>query len=105
MAGTLAITRPSQYRQPIESSTVGLAVLHGTWTFAAYATGGVSVSLPFQNVLAVIAHPVGGYAFEYVIGTGKLKAYAPGGAEVANATDLSGLGAIPFIAYGTRGRR
>lgn len=107
MAGTLALSRAGLHRQPIESLTGGLAVVHGTWLFDTYATSGVSVTLvpSGQSVLAVSVHPVGGYAFEYVVSSSKLKAYAPGGTEVANATDLSGLGAIPFVAFLTRAAR
>lgn len=71
-------------------------VAHGTHQFSAsYSTGGEDVTLPpVPNLQQVGAFPDGGYNFEYVSGTGKLKAYTGGGAEVAGGFDLSARTAI-----------
>ena len=86
----------------------------GTLTLGTYATNGIAVTgaqvdCP-QNLVQLIVHPSGGYVFEYVASTGKVKAYrqkdpaAAGGAdiplpEVAAGVDLSSVNA-PFTAFG-----
>lgn len=68
---------------------------------SSYATGGVAVSpqlLGLSNQINHLSvHPSGGYVFEWVPSTGKVKAYVTGAAlsgvlaEVANAANLSAI--------------
>lgn len=102
-AAILTVVRPAQYRLPVESLTAGMAVLRGSYTFSSdYATGGEAFTFApeGQGVEAFLMHNAGGYTFEYV--AGKLKAYTTAATEVALHTDLSALGAIPFVAFVTR---
>lgn len=80
-------------------------IRRGTISLGTYATGGIAVTprnLELIRVDDLDIQPTGGYLFEYLPSTGKIKAYrqkdpgATGGAdiplpEVANAVDLSAV--------------
>lgn len=79
-----------------------LTVFNGTFTFSAsYLQGGEAMSLTdlFRTVVGVIFETTGTYAFRYV--NGMVIAYgAAAGAQPADATNLSLLGPIAFLAIG-----
>lgn len=73
-----------------------------------YTTGGIAVSasqVGLGTIDYVIFNPAGGYVFEYLSASGKVKAYYSGAAtnavlsEVATNTDLSGV-TFSFLAEG-----
>lgn len=89
-------------------STPNRSKKQGTLNLGSYTTGGVAVSAStFGHPVAlerVHVGPAGGFVFEYVAATGKVKAYNPYGlgeamTEVANATSLSSV-AAPFRSSG-----
>lgn len=102
--GTLVVTTPTT-AEPAESLSGDLRVVVGDYTFSSsYTTGGEVLDLAaafgaVRGIVAVRVPPAGGYTFEYVAATKKLKAYTTAGAEVAAATNLSTLGAIRYVAY------
>lgn len=77
----------------------------GTGNLGTYATNGIAVSAAqcgLGTVESVVIDPAGGYVFEYVASTGKVKAYwsaavaatpaaAAALAEVDTATNLAGV--------------
>lgn len=79
-----------------------LTVYCGTFTFSnSYLQGGEAMSLSdlFRAVHGVLFESVGTYTFRYV--SGMVIAYgAAAGAQPADATNLSLLGPISFIAVG-----
>lgn len=81
-----------------------LKVLTGTFDFdSSYPTGGedfdVSAYFP-KGVVAVLPMPKDGYTFEYDKDNKKIIAYSAADTEVTDATDLSALTAVSFIALG-----
>lgn len=72
----------------------------GTGNLGTYATAGIAVSaaqVGLGTINSLVIDPAGGYVFEYVASTGKVKAYWTGAglsavlAEVTTATALSGV--------------
>lgn len=54
----------------------------GTGNLGTYATNGIAVTpaqLGLGTIYSFVIDPAGGYIFEYVASTGKVKAYTPGG--------------------------
>lgn len=109
---TLAFTRQSAPRRGILSMSGDVKVVLGTVTFSgSYATGGETVDLPaswggVKSVIAMFLNPTGGYVFEYVDSTKKVKAYRQTAAtsalvEVAAAVNVGAVGAVPFVAFCT----
>lgn len=87
-------------------------IARGTLAFDnAYPTNGEALNLAQIGLTSVVSMniaPTAGYVFEYVVSTGKVKAYwVPTGTnaaaaalgEVAANTDLSALTAVPFEAW------
>ena len=75
----------------------------GTGNLGTYATNGIAVTagqVGLGVIHSMVIDPAGGYTFEYVAATGKIKAYAAGGAftpegSVADHThDLTYIGGI-----------
>lgn len=62
-----------------------------------YPTGGLALTpanLGFSDPateLVVLAHPAGGYTFQYDAANQKLKSFTSGGTETTNATNLSAI--------------
>lgn len=79
-------------------------VWFGTVQFSSsYPTGGEACnpgSVLFRSIKAVITAPQGGYTFEYMPSTKKLKAWASAGVEVTASTDLKALTAVPVMFIG-----
>jgi hypothetical protein len=70
---------------------------------SAYQTNGETLDPGgkyFRVIKEVIASPQGGYTFEYMPLTKKLKAWASPGVEVALNVDLKALTAIPIMIIG-----
>lgn len=72
----------------------------GTGNLGTYATNGIAVSaaqVGLGTIDSLVVDPAGGYVFEYVASTGKVKAYWTGAAtsavlaEVDNETNLAGV--------------
>ena len=98
MALTVSYNAPSDP----ERFTRNRAVLFGTVDFdSSYPTGGETLDLSgyFDTVQFVLAEPTSGYVFEYDHTNLKLKAYTAG-SEVSNATDLSAVTGVNFMAVG-----
>lgn len=103
--GTLALTNASSGNNNVLSMSGRLRVLIGAFTFSSsYATGGeafdLAASYPglVKSVTVVTVPAAGGNTFQYDSTTKKLLAYA-GSSQVAATTNLSTLGALPFIAF------
>lgn len=61
----------------------------GTGNLGSYATGGIAVTanqVGLGTIYSMTIDPAGGYSFEYVASTGKVKAYASGGAFTPTGT-------------------
>jgi hypothetical protein len=80
----------------------------GTGNLGTYATAGIAVSaaqLGLGSITSFLPRPAGGYVFEYVASTGKVKAYWTGAAtsavlaEVDTSTNLSSI-TFAFTAEG-----
>lgn len=87
---------------PLGTIEQSLAVIgHGAFQFSSsYSTGGEDATPPeVPNLARVGVFPMGGYNFEYVNGTGKIKAYTGGNVEVGAGQDLSALNPI-VVSYG-----
>jgi len=111
--GTIALTTPSGGRPNIVSYSGDLRVIVGTFTFSSsYSTGGEAFDLAGSygnlvrgTVVFVNFMPTtGGHLLVWDATNKKVKAYWSGTAsavlnEVTAATNLSGQGAIPFIAW------
>ena len=87
----------------------GMRLVEGTISLAVgYLTNGEPISLSLNEVRGMVIENKAGYIFEYDRTNKKLKAfrfdYAAGAAgpaaEVPNATDLSALADIAFLAWG-----
>lgn len=110
----MAITKTMEARLETNSDIKSFIARGGNMEFgtiafdSSYPTNGEAISFGIANVSIVIVAPAGGYTFEYDSSAGKIKAYygdyssTSDGAltEVANATDLSALTAVPYIAIG-----
>ena len=101
---------PGGARVPAQAFGERLALISGAVTFSSsYTTGGETVDLSpwLRDVKFFVAHPAGGYVFEYDYANKKLKAFrfdypnaAQGPAvEVQAGTDLSSV-TTRFIAGG-----
>lgn len=69
----------------------------GTGNLGVYATAGISVTagqLGLGRIDSLIIDPAGGYSFEYVASTGKVKAYYGNGGLVDHTHDLKFIGGI-----------
>jgi hypothetical protein len=81
----------------------GVWLLCGTIAFdSSYPTGGeaaTNISKYFKDIKRIIFDGQDGYTFEYS-NSGDLILVHMGGFEVANATDLSSLDTVSFIAIG-----
>lgn len=67
----------------------------GTGNLGTYATSGIAVSagqLGLGRIDSLVIDPAGGYTFEYVASTGKVKAYYGNGGLVAHTHDLKIIG-------------
>jgi len=87
----------------------GVRLVMGTIGFdSSYPTGGEAIDLPLNEVNGMLIENKAGYSFEYDRTNKKIKAYQynyPGAAagpatEVPNATDLSTITGVAFIAWG-----
>lgn len=92
------------YARAMESLSGPMRIFEHDYSFSpSYTTGGEAITLPtgtFQDLIAVVVEGKGGYSFEYVAATGKLKAYsAPGTEVVAGSGALSALGAIRMMVF------
>jgi hypothetical protein len=89
----------------VESLSGRLHVITGSFTFSSdYATGGEDFSISAwtdvadsMQILLILFEPTGGYIFEYLRETGKVRALDPAN-EPSEHANLSGIGPIPFIA-------
>jgi hypothetical protein len=54
----------------------------------------------FRIIKMVFIAPQGGYTFQYIPSTGKIKAWSAVGTEVVHTTDLKALTAIPVVFVG-----
>lgn len=78
---------------------------HGTGNLGTYATNGIAVSagqLGLGVIDSFLITPAGGYTFEYVASTGKVKAYTGGGGgtidgSAAKITIVGGQAAGPAL--------
>jgi len=67
----------------------------GTGNLGTYATGGIAVSaqqVGLGVIKSMVIDPAGGYTFEWVASTGKIKAYYGNGGLVAHSHDLKIIG-------------
>lgn len=83
MASTMTLT--GDWLQSAGSRTQ----THGTGNLGVYATNGVAVTaaqLGLGAIDSLIINPAGGYTFEYVASTGKIKAYTGGGGASVDGT-------------------
>lgn len=80
-------------------------LVSGSLDLDVYPTGGFSVSaivglFDNNNIEGMIIGSAGGYTFEFVKSTGKIKGYSGSGTEISNSTSLATITGVPFIAYG-----
>lgn len=87
----------------------GVLVETGRAALGSYATGGISLTFahidPSKGWSIVQVPPQAGYTFSYDHVNEKLQAYVSAGSnaaqsELAAGTDLSGITALPYIAFG-----
>lgn len=97
---------------PLGNVVSGAAVVkYGTHTWdAAYDTGGETIAdaAAVPGLVDVLMMPysngvVGAVYFEWDNAAGKMEAYDSNDVEVVNGTDLSSVGALPWIAIGSAG--
>lgn len=81
--------------------------VHGTFTFStSYLAGGEALATGLGTIRQVVIPSRGGYLFEYVPSTGKIKATKANTTtglqeEPADATNMSSIaGAIPITVFG-----
>lgn len=109
ITATAVFTSVRPFAQPDVPKSLGMEV--GTIAFdSSYPTNGESydgiIGTSFREVTALFIPSFGGYLFEAVLGsTKKIKvrwsaASATVLPEITNATDLSALTAVPYIAFG-----
>lgn len=84
---------------------MGVRVVTGTLAFdSSYPTGGEAITpstaFGLSEVHGVLFGNQGGYTFAYDYVNNKVLAYTTAGTEVVNATDLSALNNVKFIALG-----
>lgn len=79
----------------------------GTGNLGVYATGGITITaaqVGLGRLSSLIVDPAGGYLFEYVASTGKVKAYYGNGGLVDHTHDILLIGGItatePVAAFG-----
>ena len=67
----------------------------GTGNLGTYATGGISVTpqmVGLGTIYKLIVNPAGGYTFQYISSTGKVKAFAGEGGVAAHTHDITIIG-------------
>jgi len=97
-------------RSVLDKCGLGVKMISGSIAFdSSYPTGGESLDLtPYfaTQVHLVLIEPQAGYVFAYDYTNKKVMAYWTGAttaavlAEITNATNLSALSAVHFIAFG-----